>query len=56
MGKEYNYTELREWFTTLYETLLGQKQGPRMGSFISLYGCDKTVELIKMAIEGKLSS
>ena len=56
IGKEYNYSELRDWFTTLYETLLGQKQGPRMGSFISLYGCDKTVELIKMAIEAKLSS
>ena len=56
VGKEFNYTELREWFTTLYETLLGQKQGPRMGSFISLYGCDKTIELIKMAIKGKLIS
>ena len=54
VGKEFQYTELREWFATLYETLLGQKQGPRMGTFISIYGCDKTIELIKMSINGKL--
>ena len=56
VGKEFNYTELRDWFSTLYETLLGQKQGPRMGSFISLYGCDKTIELIKLAIKGDLTN
>ena len=54
VGKEFKYIELREWFTTLYETLLGQKQGPRIGTFISIYGCDKTIELIKMSINGEL--
>ena len=54
VGKKFNYTELRDWFSTLYETLLGQKHGPRMGSFISLYGCDKTIELIKKSIRGEL--
>tara|TARA_B100000686_G_scaffold149590_1_gene156841 strand:+ start:2510 stop:4084 length:1575 start_codon:yes stop_codon:yes gene_type:complete len=54
VGKEFQYTELREWFATLYETLLGQKQGPRIGTFISIYGCDKTIELIKMSINGEL--
>jgi lysyl-tRNA synthetase class 1 len=53
-GKEYNYTELREWFSALYEILLGQKQGPRMGSFIAIYGCEETRELINKAIQGKL--
>jgi len=53
-GKEYNFTELREWFSALYEILLGQKQGPRMGSFIAIYGCDETRELINKAIQGKL--
>ena len=50
----YNYTELREWFSALYEILLGQKQGPRMGSFIAIYGCEETRELINKAIQGKL--
>ncbi len=46
VGKEHNYDNLREWFKTLYEVLLGQEQGPRMGSFIALYGIDETIELI----------
>ena len=37
-GKE----ALRDWFKALYETLLGSSQGPRMGSFIALYGVENT--------------
>jgi lysyl-tRNA synthetase class 1 len=33
---------LRDWFKALYETLLGSSQGPRMGSFIALYGVANT--------------
>jgi lysyl-tRNA synthetase, class I len=44
-GKE----RLRDWFATLYETLLGSNQGPRMGSFIALYGIDNTRRLIAEA-------
>ncbi len=51
-GKENGYekNELREWFQALYQILLGQDQGPRFGSFIALYGVNKTSELIKNAI------
>jgi lysyl-tRNA synthetase class 1 len=42
--------DLRAWFQCLYETLLGQEQGPRMGSFIALYGIDETVRLIGTAL------
>jgi lysyl-tRNA synthetase class 1 len=30
--------------------LLGQSSGPRMGSFIALYGVDETIALIKKAL------
>jgi len=49
IGKKYDYTNLRDWFQLLYETLLGQKTGPRMGSFIKLYGIDNTISLIESA-------
>ncbi|QMV46168.1 lysine--tRNA ligase [Wolbachia pipientis] len=49
IGKKYDYTNLRDWFQLLYETLLGQKTGPRMGSFIKLYGIDNTIFLIESA-------
>ena len=45
-GKE----ALRDWFRTLYETLLGTSQGPRMGSFIALYGVANTRTLIADAL------
>src|SRR4029453_941987 len=38
--------ELRQWFKTLYEVLLGSEQGPRMGAFIKLFGRDNVVRLI----------
>ena len=41
-----------DWFKALYETLLGQEQGPRMGSFIVLYGISETVTLIKRVLAG----
>ena len=46
VGKE----ALRDWFRTLYETLLGSSQGPRMGSFIALYGIANTRRLIAEAL------
>ena len=45
-----SYAELRDWFRALYETLLGSEQGPRMGSFISLYGVANTRTLIAEAL------
>jgi lysyl-tRNA synthetase class 1 len=37
----------------LYEILLGQAQGPRMGSFIALYGIDNMITLIDRALAGE---
>ncbi len=50
IGKEGGFDNLRDWFTALYETLLGSSQGPRMGSFISLYGVENTRKLIAEAL------
>ena len=48
--KHYGKEKLRAWFQALYETLLGSSQGPRMGSFIALYGIDKSRKLIAEAL------
>ena len=51
IGKaRYGKERLREWFQALYETLLGSSQGPRMGSFIALYGIDNSRKLIAEAL------
>jgi lysyl-tRNA synthetase class 1 len=47
VGKEHGFEPLRDWFTALYEVLLGASQGPRFGGFIALYGVDETVSLIE---------
>jgi len=46
IGKKYNYENLREWFQALYEILFGQPQGPRMGTFIKLFGRSEMSALI----------
>ena len=53
MGNENDFENLRDWFKALYETLLGQSQGPRMGSFIALYGIDETIRLIERVLAGE---
>ncbi len=53
VGKRHNFENLKDWFKALYEILLGQSQGPRMGSFIALYGIEETVSLIGRAIAGE---
>jgi lysyl-tRNA synthetase class 1 len=50
VGKEHRFENLRDWFKALYETLLGTSQGPRMGSFIALYGIDNSRRLIEEAL------
>lgn len=53
VGKESGYeNNLRDWFSLLYMVLLGQKQGPRMGSFVKLFGIDETIKLIDDKING----
>ncbi|MGB3165714.1 MAG: lysine--tRNA ligase [Alteraurantiacibacter sp.] len=52
IGKDetFEFNSLRDWFRAQYETLLGSAQGPRMGSFIALYGIDNTRRLIAEAL------
>ena len=54
IGKDeaHGFENLRDWFKALYETLLGSSQGPRMGSFIQLYGVANTRTLIAEALGG----
>jgi len=47
VGNDHGFDPLRNWFTALYEVLLGASQGPRFGGFIALYGVDETVALIE---------
>ena len=53
IGRESGFEPMKEWFSCLYEVLLGQSQGPRMGSFIALYGVKETATLIGRALEGR---
>jgi lysyl-tRNA synthetase class 1 len=50
IGKAHGFENLRDWFKALYETLLGTDQGPRMGSFIALYGIENSRRLIAEAL------
>ena len=53
VGKRNGFENLRDWFKALYEILLGRDQGPRMGSFIALYGVAETVSLIRRVLAGE---
>ncbi len=52
-GKAANYEPLRDWFSALYEVLLGQSQGPRFGSFAAIFGLERTIGLIERALAGE---
>ena len=51
VGKRHPFESLRAWFQALYEILLGSSQGPRMGSFIALYGIENSRRLIAESLE-----
>ena len=47
-GKENGYKDnLRDWFKLIYEVVFGYVNGPRMGFFISFFGVNETIQLIK---------
>jgi lysyl-tRNA synthetase, class I len=52
IGKRHGF-DLRDWFKALYEVLLGHSQGPRMGSFIALYGVAETIALLDRVLAGE---
>lgn len=50
VGKNHGYeSKMRDWFLALYQILLGQDQGPRMGSFIALFGIDEFCKMLDRA-------
>jgi lysyl-tRNA synthetase class 1 len=56
VGKHYAFADLKAWFQSLYEILFGQTQGPRMGTFVALYGIKETIELINRARAGAMAA
>lgn len=48
--KYYSKETMRDWFKAMYNLLLGSDQGPRMGSFIALFGAKETIGLIDSAL------
>jgi len=55
VGKNHGFDPLRDWFSAIYEVLMGASQGPRFGSFIALYGVEETITLINAGLDGQLS-
>jgi lysyl-tRNA synthetase, class I len=53
-GKDAGFEPLRGWFAALYEVLLGQSQGPRFGSFVAIFGIERTIALIESGLNGEL--
>ena len=51
VGKKHKFANLMEFFKLVYQVLLGQEKGPRLGSFIKLYGIKETIELINKKME-----
>ena len=56
VGKLHGSEPLRDWFSALYEVLLGASRGPRFGGFIALYGIDETRALIARGLKGDLGA
>ena len=50
IGTDAGYENLRDFFKDLYQILLGQTEGPRLGSFIALFGIENTKKLIEEKI------
>jgi len=51
VGKKHKFENLKDFFKLIYQVLLGQDQGPRLGSFIKLYGVKETIDSIKKTLE-----
>ena len=47
IAREVEFANAKEFFAAIYEILLGQTQGPRIGSFIAVFGKEKMVKLIE---------
>jgi lysyl-tRNA synthetase class 1 len=56
VGKRHGFENLRDWFKALYEVVLGQTQGPRIGSFFALYGIPESITLLRNALNQSADS
>jgi lysyl-tRNA synthetase class 1 len=56
VGKAHGFEPLRDWFTGLYQVLLGADQGPRFGGLVALYGIDESIALIEAGARGELAT
>lgn len=45
------FSDVKLWFDAFYQVLFGQKSGPRVGSFVALYGKENTCALIQEKLE-----
>lgn len=52
IGKDHGFEPLRAWFQALYETLFGQSQGPRFGTFVAIFGIERSIALIESTLAG----
>ena len=50
IGNNHGYSNLRDYFKELYQILLGQTEGPRLGSFIKLFGIKDSINLIQQKL------
>lgn len=50
IGRDAGYENLRDFFKEIYQILLGQEKGPRLGTFFKLYGIAETIKLIQNKI------
>ncbi len=51
VGKQSVYKDnIKDFFKLIYEVVFGQDSGPRLGTFIKVFGKEKTVSLIKSKI------
>ncbi len=53
IGKNHKFENLRDWFRLIYQVLFGKDDGPRFGTFVAIYGVDKTIDLINEKIGSK---
>ncbi len=51
VGKRHKFENLKDFFRLVYQVILGQDQGPRLGSFIKLFGIRETIDYIKKLID-----
>ena len=51
VGKKHEFENLKDFFKLVYQVILGQDQGPRLGSFFKLFGLRETIDYLKKLID-----